>query len=261
MSAKKNPNDPKPIRQAGESLRKQMDEIWEANVNDQLFKGAFVFSALITGWVVVLSPGYTVNTMILSTVIGLGYLLYLFLKIKRKLPYYHSLKKGMLGERLVEEQLNEIRKAGFDVFHDFILKDEHGTENIDHIIIGPSGVFTLETKNWTRKNVPQDDRITYDGEVLKIGGYVQEERILKQPRRQAGKLQALLQPSIQEPLWVVPMMCFLDRYVQLTRFNPSGLQVVNQRGIGSFILSREKKLSPDTLRKLSAKLRELNRAD
>jgi len=189
------------------------------------------------------------------------YLLYLFLKIKRKLPYYRCLKKGLLGERLVEEQLNEIRKAGFDVFHDFILKDEHGTENIDHVIIGPSGVFTLETKNWTAKGVPQDDRITFDGKVLKIAGHVQEERLLKQPRRQAGKLQALLQPSIQEPLWVVPMMCFLDRYVQLTTFNPSGLQVVNQRGIGSFILSREKKLSPEIVSKLSSKLRELNRAD
>jgi len=69
---KMNPKDPKPIRQAGESLRNQMDEFWETNVNEQLIAGAFVFSALITGWVVVLSPGYTVRTMILSTLIGLG---------------------------------------------------------------------------------------------------------------------------------------------------------------------------------------------
>lgn len=169
MKSKIAKTDPKPIRQAGESLRNRMEEYWETNVNEQLIAGAFVFSALIMGWNVVLVPGYTVNTMIIFTVIGLGYLLYLFLKIKRKLPYYRCLKKGLLGERLVEEQVNEIRKAGFDVFHDVILKDEHGTENIDHVIIGPSGVFTLETKNWTAKGVPQDDRITFDGEVLKIG--------------------------------------------------------------------------------------------
>ena len=252
---------PKPLRQAGESLRNQMEEIWESDVNEQLMTGGFIFSAIIAGWIVFLVPGYTVLNMSILTVIGLVYLLYLFLKIKRKLPYYRCLKKGLLGERLVEGQLNEIRKAGFDVFHDVILKDVHGTENIDHVIIGPSGVFTLETKNWTAKGVPQDDRITFDGEVLKIGGFVQQDRFLKQPRRQAGKLQALLQPSIREPLWVVPMMCFLDRYVQLTTFNPSGLQVVNQRGIGSFILSREKKLSPDTVRKLTSTLKQLNRSD
>jgi hypothetical protein len=199
--------------------------------------------------------------MILLSVIGAGYLGYLWFSMKKSLPYYRALKKGMLGERLVEEQLDEIRKAGFDVFHDFVLKDEHGTENIDHVIVGPPGVFTLETKNWSGKGIPQEDRITFDGETLKIGDFVQKEKVLKQPRRQAGKLQALLQPEIREHLWVVPILCFWDRYVQLTRFNPTGLQVVNQSGIGSFVLSRESKLSPETVRKLSNKLRELNRAD
>jgi hypothetical protein len=109
--------------------------------------------------------------------------------------------------------------------------------------------------------VPQDDRILYDGEQLKIGNFVQDEKFLKQPRRQAAKLQSILQPEVRESLWVVPILCFWDRYVQLTRFNPNGLQVVNQRGIGSFVLSREPRLSPETVRKIATKLKELNRAD
>lgn len=213
------------------------------------------------GWLVFLNPGYSFLNMTILTVIGLGYLVYLFFKIKRKIPYYRCLKKGLLGERLVEEQLDEIRKAGFYVFHDFVLKEEGGTENIDHIIVGESGVFTLETKNWSEKGIPQDDRILFDGEKLKIGNFTQDDKVLKQPRRQAAKLQSILQSHLRERLWVVPILCFWDRYVQLTRFNPNGLQVVNQRGIGFFILSREPRLSPETVRKIAEKLKELNRAD
>ena len=252
--------EPKPIRQAGESLRNKLDEMWDDMFANQLAVGLVLIMSIWVLWLGVLFD-FTVKQAAFLTLIGLIYLLRLCIQFRREKRVYAAYKKGMLGERLVEEQLDEIRKAGFDVFHDFILTDERGTENIDHIIVGPSGIFTLETKNWSAKGVPQDDRITFDGETLKIGTYPQEDKILKQPRRQAAKLQSILQPVTQDPLWVVPILCFWDRYVQLTRFNPSGLQVLNQKGIASFILSREQKFSPETVRKLSTKLRELNRAD
>lgn len=206
--------------------------------SDQIFMHAIAFTVCAIFFVIRNTPKIINNTA------------------KRK-----NILKGLLGERLVEEHLDEIRKAGFDVFHDVILSDEMGTENIDHVIIGPSGVFTLETKNWTAKGVPQDDRITFDGETLKIGDYVQDPKFLNQARRQAAKLQSILQPAVKEPIWVVPLLCFIDRFVRLTRFNPTGLQVMNQKNIGSFVLSREKRLDSETVRKLSAKLRELNRSN
>ena len=234
--------------------------MWEDTFANQLAVGFVLIMSMFVLWLGVLFD-YTVKQAAFLTLVGLIYLLRLCIQFRRKKGVYAAYKKGLLGERLVEEQLDEIRKAGFDVFHDFILKDERGTENIDHIILGPSGIFTLETKNWSAKGVPQDDRITFDGETLKIGTFPQDDKVLKQPRRQAAKLQSILQPVTQDPLWVVPILCFWDRYVQLTRFNPTGLQVLNQKGIASFILSREQKLSPETVRKLSTKLKELNRAD
>lgn len=241
-------------------MREKLEEMWDDIFTNQLAVAFALIMSIFFLWLGVLFD-YTVKQVAFLTFIGLIYLLRLCIQFRKKKRVYAAYKKGMLGERLVEEQLDEIRKSGFDVFHDFILKDERGTENIDHIIVGPSGVFTLETKNWSAKGVPQDDRITFDGETLKIGTYLQEDKFLKQPRRQAAKLQGILQPVTQDHLWVVPILCFWDRYVQLTRFNPTGLQVVNQRGISSFILAREQKYSPETVRKISAKLRELNRAD
>jgi len=249
MKKTKLATEPKPIRQAGESLRTRMETYKDDKIMEPLMGGALAVMMLLGAWMVFLVPGYFVQTLLIVSAIVFVHLVHIGVKIRKARKELRNFKKGLLGERLVEEQLDEIRKAGFDVFHDFILKDENCTENIDHIIVGPSGIFTLETKNWSAKGAPQDDRITFDGEILKIGAHTQEEKVLKQPRRQAAKLQAILQPVTQDPLWVVPILCFWDRYVQLTRFNPTGLQVLNQKGISSFILSREKNLQRKPLGK------------
>ncbi|WFB36631.1 nuclease-related domain-containing protein [Kiritimatiellota bacterium B12222] len=255
------PAEPKPIRQAGESLREQMDKILIDGVMIWYIQILILVVGASMTWYLVFFPEKTKSTAIIYTIMAIGLCFVNTRKFFKARKHFGNLKKGLLGERLVEEQLNDIRKAGFDVFHDLILKDEHGTENIDHIIVGPSGVFTLETKNWTSKGVPQDDLITYDGESLRIGNYVQDIKFLKQPRRQAGKLQALLQPEMRNRLWVVPILCFRGRSIRLTRFNPNGLQVVNETDIGTFVLSKANQLDPKDIKKIVAELKELNRKE
>jgi hypothetical protein len=255
------PAEPKPIRQAGESLREQMDGIFTDGVTVWYIQILTLIVASCMAWYLVFFPNRAKGTAIIYTIMAIGLCVVNTRKFFKARKHYGNLKKGLLGERLVEEQLNDIRKAGFDVFHDFILTDDRGTENIDHIIVGPSGVFTLETKNWTSKAVPQDDLITYDGENLKIGTYVQDIKVLKQPRRQAAKLQALLQPEMKNSLWVVPILCFRNRTIRLTRFKPNGLQVVNENDIGTFVLSKANQLDPKDIKKIVAKLKELNRKE
>lgn len=68
--------------------------------------------------------------------------------------YYHKSKKnkdgkswvkGLEGENIVLEQLN-ILPENYFVFHDVRLPDGYG--NIDHIVVGPTGLFVIETKNY-----------------------------------------------------------------------------------------------------------------
>ncbi len=54
-------------------------------------------------------------------------------------------KAGYTGEALVANLLNDLPED-FHVFHDIKHCDLAG--NIDHLVIGPTGVFLLETKNW-----------------------------------------------------------------------------------------------------------------
>ena len=50
------------------------------------------------------------------------------------------------GERLVGETINWLMKDGFDVFHDYPIDPNGKSGNIDHIVVGPNGVFAIETK-------------------------------------------------------------------------------------------------------------------
>ena len=51
--------------------------------------------------------------------------------------------RGAAGEELVGEALDGLREGGWFALHDVQL--DHG--NIDHVLVGPAGIFTIETKS------------------------------------------------------------------------------------------------------------------
>jgi hypothetical protein len=52
-------------------------------------------------------------------------------------------RKGADGERLVGRVLESLHEQGWRVLHDI----SFGGANIDHVAIGPGGIFTIETKS------------------------------------------------------------------------------------------------------------------
>jgi Nuclease-related domain len=59
------------------------------------------------------------------------------------LPLLERHDRGAQGEEHVGQLLNELTASGWRVIHDA----SFGRGNIDHILIGPPGVFTVETKS------------------------------------------------------------------------------------------------------------------
>jgi Nuclease-related domain len=57
--------------------------------------------------------------------------------------YIEHWREGAEGERKTAKELKPLLQAGFHVVHDVQLR--YG--NYDHVVVGPSGVFLLETKN------------------------------------------------------------------------------------------------------------------
>lgn len=57
--------------------------------------------------------------------------------------------KGAMGEMRVSHILAKLPKERYEVFNDVMLMTEHGTTQIDHIVVSRYGVFVIETKTMT----------------------------------------------------------------------------------------------------------------
>jgi hypothetical protein len=56
-------------------------------------------------------------------------------------------QRGAHGERRTARMLDRLVRDGFVVFHDLAVPDSPA--NVDHLAIGPTGVFVIDSKQWT----------------------------------------------------------------------------------------------------------------
>lgn len=84
---------------------------------------------------------------------------------------------GVLGERIVATQLAELACEGHIVVHDL----QCANMNIDHLIIGPKGIFVVETK---MRSKPVDKRIVVavEGEGIRVDGGPLDSSPIRQVR-------------------------------------------------------------------------------
>ena len=72
---------------------------------------------------------------------------------------------GLIGERHIAEKLDALRENGYHIIHDIPC----GRMNIDHVLIGPAGIFTIETK-MARKQMNMPNRIVHSSHGVLING-------------------------------------------------------------------------------------------
>jgi hypothetical protein len=57
-------------------------------------------------------------------------------------------QRGAAGERRTARLLDRLSRDGYVVFHDLAVPG-NTRGNVDHLVIGPSGVFVIDSKQWT----------------------------------------------------------------------------------------------------------------
>lgn len=55
---------------------------------------------------------------------------------------------GAAGERLVADELAKLREA-WTVLHDRLIRPGRSEANLDHVVVGPGGLFLVDAKNWS----------------------------------------------------------------------------------------------------------------
>ena len=172
---------------------------------------------------------------------------------KKLLNLTHNLL-GLKGERLVGEMLNRLMKDGFDVFHDFPLEPDGKFPNIDHIVVGPNGVFAIETKTWRKPKETSDGKnweVTFDGKQLKFPHFTTKKGI-GQANQNARLLSKHLSASTYETIRAVPILALPGWFVSSKSIEP--LIVVNPKQIRSAILAKDKTIDESLQKKIAYQL-------
>lgn len=117
--------------------------------------------------------------------------------------------EGMQAEMAVAQELNGLQAMGCQLVHDLPADGF----NIDHVVVGASAVFAVETKS-RRKSGPgrESAQVKYDGKHLAFPGWP-ETKPLEQARAQARWLADYLSKRTGEGVVVLPVVCLPGWYV------------------------------------------------
>lgn len=243
------------LRPPGESLRLRIDELSEKLMTDILI-------LLICSMVV----GFGVWSLFKSA-LGGGIILAIslppFLIFARRLWRRSCLLRdynlGFLGERAVGEELNTLLAEGWKVFHDVEFDENPGqkTFNVDHVVVGPGGLFAIETKTRSKRVIkPRDNSpniVVFDGTALEYP-WGREDYGIREARDRSQHLSQWLTKSLQTVCAFKPILALPGWFVKRT--GKSDLHVVSGRELSQVFAGLNKRpvMDPVTVRAICALL-------
>jgi hypothetical protein len=161
--ATRSPLKTAPLAQAGDSLQKELsDLVMTRGLFPYLVASMMVLFAALewAQWYWEFPP-----KPILTTILALIASLVAFLSWRQLDSKAKRLRLGIDGEIAVAQKLEQLRSDKVKVFHD-IPGDGF---NIDHMLIGPPGVFVIETKTISKGN-RNNETVSFDGSRVLVGG-------------------------------------------------------------------------------------------
>jgi hypothetical protein len=160
----------------------------------------------------------------------------------RPSPEAQAWQHGAEGERHVARLLEPLVRQGWGVQHD--LRVPGSKANIDHVVVGPPGVFVIDTKNYRSRL-----RLSHDG--LLWHGRTFLAPTLSATRWEADKLQARIgAPDIA----VVPIVAVLGAMVPYGQVTSMDVTVIPARRLLGLLRSLPPTLTPERAREVAAQI-------
>jgi hypothetical protein len=135
---------------------------------------------------------------------------------------------GAEGERRVDAVLKTL-PDDYIVFHDFHPLAPDGAQaawNVDHIVVGPTGVFVLETKNYSARNVGSADKD------------FRTRKNVKQAKRNAWEFKQRVEKwsgGALHDLFVVPVVVYANENTHVEELREGAVRVLPLRMLATDI--------------------------
>ena len=120
-------------------------------------------------------------------------------------------QRGAAGERRTARLLDRLGRDGYMSFHDLAMP--HSPANLDHLVVGPSGVFVIDSKQWSGQIHQSSDGLLWHN-------HYRLDRTLATIRWQAETLSRILGVP------VAPFVCVHGAHIQGGGLRAQGVAMV-----------------------------------
>jgi hypothetical protein len=241
-----------PRRPPGESLRLKLQEL-DDKLTGQIFMllglPAFLAAVSAINWRTI-SWQFLAGIFVIITV----YVLWRIRSLREIAKMLWNYRLGFEGERIVGEELNQLMLEGYRVFHDLPFDGF----NIDHVVVGPNGIFAVETKS-KRKRTDRHGRklewrVNWDGAALHFPEAGPDSRWPDQAARNARALAGWLTKAVGEKVSVTPILVLpgwlIDRRAR------GEVNVLNEKEVRYALAKTATPLAPELVQRIAHQLSE-----
>ncbi|MER5772433.1 nuclease-related domain-containing protein [Streptomyces sp. NPDC001985] len=166
-------------------------------------------------------PGAALRALLAAS--GPGLLERALARLLRRPSTWDSWRKGLAGERRVGAELNRFRRHGWQVLHSVPLPRD---VDIDHLLIGPGGVFCVNTKHHDRKAVEVGD------DAVRIAGG-RPRPYPARSRAEARRVRRVLERFCGFDIPVEPVLVFVGVTELRVTSSGAGIRIYQDRQVSA----------------------------
>ncbi|MCL2642839.1 MAG: NERD domain-containing protein [Candidatus Bathyarchaeota archaeon] len=157
---------------------------------------------------------------------------------------YRIYKSGRQGEKEVINTLTKSLNDDHYLINGAYLKGKGG--DIDHIVLGPNGVYVLETKNWSGKIICNGDQWQRPGKHIKSNPSLQIKRNTQKIKKVLDNTHTFQGHKI----WVEGIIVFTNPHADLT-VNNTTVTILKLQQLSNYIKNQNNNcLTKDQIQKI-----------
>lgn len=222
-------------------------------IQDRLLDKTFDFASdvgsllfiTVLGWFLPFLTGWGFPTLLVCLIFGV-LVIWILYRLRTESKEIRDLRLGLDGELATAEELSQLIFHGYYVFHD--LPAEHF--NIDHVVIGPAGVFAVETKTRSKPVGKGKElaMVVFEDSQLKFPNY-QESESIQQAKNQSRWLSEFLRKSVGKAVAVKPVLA-LPGWLVERRERDASIMVINPKEAVKYVTSNDIALDDQTIQQI-----------